>query len=265
MGFSIIELLVAIIIIGILVAVLLPIISNRAEQARIARAQSDIQNIAESMERVSIDTGYYVRLVALNDVLIGDGVAFNRSLPADPVDTVDGLTDYLQTPDFIQFPDDNSLFIDPSTGDFAVTTRTSVIQRLLEGESRYDGGIQWGGPYVNWPKDRNTYDNVVARDGVPDDPWGNDYLFFTRVGLFLEPDGRLVTGGAGVSIRAGGGFNFGGGYPTQVFDRPAIVSLGPNGLPGGGNIGAPITNQRPGDANGDDFGDADDYYRLFGR
>ncbi|HMZ51991.1 MAG TPA: prepilin-type N-terminal cleavage/methylation domain-containing protein, partial [Candidatus Sumerlaeota bacterium] len=68
-GFSIIELLVAIIIIGILVAVLIPVVANRTAQARLARAQSDLKNLGEAEERVGVDTGFYIRLFALNDVL----------------------------------------------------------------------------------------------------------------------------------------------------------------------------------------------------
>ena len=33
----------------------------------------------------------------------------------------------------------------------------------------------WLGPYVNWKRDINHND-------WPDDPWGNDYIFFTRQG-----------------------------------------------------------------------------------
>lgn len=266
-GFSIIELLVAIIIIGILVAVLLPVISSRTEQARLARAQSDLQNLSESMERVGVDTGYYVRLFALNDRLRGDGVAFNRALPADLADRADGITDYLTSvpPDFLRFqgtPTNNSLFIDPETGLYATTTRDSVINRLLSNETIFDGSVAWFGPYINWQKDNNLYDNVVARDGIPDDPWGNDYILFTRRGMVLEPTGEIVDTNVGVQVS--GGFNQGGSYPTEVFDRPCIMSLGPNGLPGAGNA-VVTTNLRPGDTAGDDFGDADDLYHVFGK
>lgn len=73
----------------------------------------------------------------------------------------------------------------------------------------------------------------MARDGIPDDPWGNDYVLFTRRGLVLEPTGQIVDTNVGVQVS--GGFLQGGSYPTQVFDRACIMSLGPNGLPGAGN------------------------------
>lgn len=85
-------------------------------------------------------------------------MAFNRALPADPIDRADGMTDYQLTADFLEFqgsPTTNSLFIDPETGLYANTTRDSVIDRLLSNETIFDGSITWFGPYINWQKDNN--------------------------------------------------------------------------------------------------------------
>lgn len=253
-GFSIIEILVSIIIIGILVTVLLPVVSSRSEQARIARVQQDLQTIGDAQERIAIDMGYYVRLFAVNDVLRGDGVAYNRALPADVTDRADGMTDYqtVVAQTFLQFPTNNSLFIDTRTGGFAGVNRDELIGRLLASESRYDGTVIWNGPYMNFQKDRNRYAGDVARDGVPDDPWGNNYMLFTRAGVFLEPNGTLETG---LAVLTTGGFTAGTAYNAlDVFDRPTVLSLGPNGLPGDGIVGG---------LNGV-FGKDDDYTRPFG-
>ncbi len=252
-GFSIIELLVAIIIIGVLVTVLLPVISGRTEQARVSRVQSDLENLSESMERVAIDTGFYVRLIALDDVLRGDGVPFNRGLPGDPINRADGLTDYLIGQVWYQFPTPNSLFINPATGDFATgVTRVNIINRLLQAETVFDGSMQWGGPYINWQQDENLYDGELGKTGVPTDPWGNDYIFFTRRGMLLEPNGIFIES---AGERTGGGFEQGGQFDTLVFDRPTIVSLGPNGRPGDGS----------GTGREGTFGGGDDFARSFGR
>lgn len=249
-GFSIIELLVSIIIIGILVAVLVPIIASRTEQARQARVQADLQNIGENLERVAVDTGYYVRLFALNDVLVGDGVAFNRGTNTD---RADGLTDYSVSQLFYGFPDaQNNLFIDPRTGLFAVVDRDELIFRFRASESNYDGTVTWNGPYLNWQKDNNLYNSLIAPDGIPDDPWGNNYLLFTREGMIREPQGTIITT---TDPAATGGWNGSGDFDCLVFDRPTVVSVGPNGLPGNGIVG---------NADGE-FGKFDDYTRPFGR
>lgn len=251
-GFSIIELLVAIIIIGILVAVLIPAISNRAEQARQAAVQADLTNLVDAMERAQLDTGYYVRLFALNDFLQGDGVAFNRGFNDD---RIQGLTDYRTTiaQPFIDFPTNNSLFIDPETGDFAVLNRDQFIDRLLVAESRYDGSTSWQGPYINFRRDSNIYNGVKAPDGIPDDPWGNNYLLFTRAGMVIEPAGRVESTVAySPALNA---FVGGSTYDALIFDRPVLLSLGPNGLPGNGITGSPE----------EEFGQGDDFFRTFGR
>lgn len=267
-GFSIIELLVAIIIIGVLVAVLIPVVSSRTEQARIARVNSDLQAIADAMERVENDTGYMVRLFALNDVLQGDGVGYKRDPRVAPIDKADGITDYGNsiTQPYLQFDggSQNGLFIDPRTSEYALnTTRDDVLSRFVANESSYDGSLAWNGPYVNWQKDKNIYtgDTVALRDGVPDDPWGNNYLLFLPIkaingsdqgGLVLEPQGTIVP----TTVRqTGNQFFQGGPFATDVFDRPTIVSLGPNGLPGNGAGGS-------GEGT---FGGGDDYARTFGR
>jgi len=252
-GFSLIELLVAIIIIGILVAVLLPVVSNRTAQARLARAESDIENLSSSMERVAIDTGYYIRLFALNDVLNGDGLPIE-----DANDNFDGITDYVGgTPSsFIQFPTNNSLFIDPGTGDFAAgLNRDDIIARFQANETGFDGTLQWNGPYINWQKDTNNFRGIgfddLQKDGIPDDPWGNNYLFFTRAGMVLEPDGVFAES---ASVRNQGGYDEGGPFDCLIFDRPTILSTGPNGLPGNGQ-----TTSEFGDGN------TDDLVRFFGK
>ena len=73
-GFSIIELLIAIIIIGILVAVIVPRLATRSELARQRAAKSDLEHIRNAEEHAGIDTGYYYRLYVLDDNPRGDGI-----------------------------------------------------------------------------------------------------------------------------------------------------------------------------------------------
>ncbi|CAN5371964.1 hypothetical protein BH09SUM1_BH09SUM1_02040 [soil metagenome] len=253
-GFSIIELLVAIIIIGILVSVLIPVVASRTEHARQARVNSDLENLAENEERAAVDSGYFIRLFALNDVRYGDGIGYNRGHTTDPLDRADGLTDYKTAvaQPFLNFPTTNSLFIDPESGLFANVNRDNLIDRLVAAETTYDGSLAWHGPYITWTKDKNLYASESLRDGVPDDPWGNNYMLFTRQGLVLEPDGILVLN---TSPLPGGGYSNGGTFDCEVFDRATVLSLGPNGLPGNGTTAGTDSN----------FGRGDDYIRQLGK
>jgi prepilin-type N-terminal cleavage/methylation domain-containing protein len=211
-GFSIIELLIAIIIIGILVAIIIPRLATRAEQARIRAAESDLEEIRKAEEHAGIDTGYYYRLYVLDDNRGGDGFGwgdFNR-------DVNDGLGDeplnnYAQNR--------TQIFINYKTGDIYLPLYASNIwSRLIQNETAFN----WNGRYITWHKDSN-------RNDIPDDPWNHDYLFFTPTGLVLEPYGVVIPT---CSIDTNGNVASGGDYNCMIFDRFVVLSLGPNGLPG---------------------------------
>ncbi len=221
-GFSIIELLVAIIIIGLLIAVIVPILSMRSKEAQHAAAMSDMQHIQDAQERAGVDTGFFYRLYVLDDNWAGDGYGLG-----DPLDVQDGLLDegnnrIYQNPKWI--------FVDVKTGEFFSNADTFYDNNI---RAANETAFNWHGRYITWQRDMN-------RNDIGDDPWGNDYLFFTKAGVVLEPDGdirNVYIGKDGLS------------YDAKVFDRPTILSLGPNGLPGSGS--------------GTDFGDDDDLKRQF--
>lgn len=79
-GFTLIELLIAVIIISILVTIIVPVISNRAADARLAAAKSDLEAIANAQSQVALDTGYLTRLHVLDDS--GDPVGTDPAITA---------------------------------------------------------------------------------------------------------------------------------------------------------------------------------------
>lgn len=239
-GFSIIELLVAVIIIGILAAILIPIVGNRSEQARIARAVSDLERIGDALERAAVDTGYYPRIWMLNYTQ-GSNTQnpgpFVRNPGTTIFDTNKGVRDIGPGGYFEGIP--QRVFILPQTGEF-VDPSTQILDRLQNNETEFN----WNGPYMNWQQDNNFRDGFLAPDGMPDDPWGNNYLFFTRRGMVLEPQGEIVQSHT---------FDGMPGPTGQLdrFGRAVVLSLGPNGVPGNGNAGALV-------------GEGDDIVRQFG-
>ena len=90
-GFSIIELLVALIIISILVAMVILVASQRAGEARLRAAEADMRLIGEAEKSAVTDIGFFLRLYVLNDVIGGDDLF--PQLPPDPNDLIDGLQD----------------------------------------------------------------------------------------------------------------------------------------------------------------------------
>lgn len=248
-GFSIIELLIALIIIGILAAILIPLIANRSQKARIAAAESDIERLAVGMDSVAVDTGYYPRLFMLNDssgpdrdgMLQTDGSGYgddtNRQYSnpgGSPV--VQGVNQLFF---FTAYPRVGVL-VDASTG-------SELRSRLTTNETDFN----WNGSYVNWGRDADSTTGLP--DGIPDDPWGNNYLLIVPsgetpgstpqlAGIVIEPDGTVDANPTinGVGVTNGGDF-----------DRPTLVSLGPDGVPGSvGSLG--------------DICTGDDIFREFG-
>ena len=58
-GFTLIEIMVVVVILGILAALIIPKIMSRPEQARLVRAKQDIQAIQEALDLYQLDNGFY--------------------------------------------------------------------------------------------------------------------------------------------------------------------------------------------------------------
>jgi len=242
MGFSIIEVVVAMAIIGILALIFVPVVARRTEEARLRACDSDLEHLAAAEERAATDTGYMYRLYVLDDVIGGDGIT--NTMPS--LDRIDGLRDENLAAAAGRVGFGTNFFINTSTEDFDINNAT-IFQRMTDTRvTQYpESAFGWNGPYINWHVLRDVNDN-----DWPDDPWGNDYLFFTAVGgissvetqfqiaQITMPDGRVLRDAAGIA---------------RWTDRPTILSLGPNGQPGDGTGVAP----------GGNWGQGDDKYRKF--
>lgn len=88
-GFTLVELMLVVIIIGVLVAMVAPRLAGRSEQAKIAAARADINaNLASALDLYEIDNGSYPE--KLDDLMVKPANAPNwkgpylKKKPTDP-------------------------------------------------------------------------------------------------------------------------------------------------------------------------------------
>ncbi len=87
-GFTLIELMIVVVILGLLATAIMPRILNRPEQARRAKAKMDIQAISSALALFKTDTGRFPTT--------GEGLAVLATNPGIPGYSADGYLEKVQ-------------------------------------------------------------------------------------------------------------------------------------------------------------------------
>lgn len=92
-GFTLIEIMVVVVILGILAAIIVPRIVSRPDEARVVKAKQDVLAIESALDLYKLDNGFFPStdqgLQALvtkpsSDPIPGNWRAYLKSLPMDP-------------------------------------------------------------------------------------------------------------------------------------------------------------------------------------
>lgn len=85
-AFTLIELLLVLVILGILAAIVVPKFAGRTEQARVAAAQTQIAQFGTVIDAFEVDTGHYPK--SLNELLAAPADAQNWHGPYLKIDSI---------------------------------------------------------------------------------------------------------------------------------------------------------------------------------
>ena len=83
-GFTLIELMIVVVILGLLATIIMPRILNRPEQARRMKAKIDIRNIESALALFKTDTGRFPTTSEGLEALVSDPGIKGYKVPVDP-------------------------------------------------------------------------------------------------------------------------------------------------------------------------------------
>jgi len=148
-GFTMIEMVVILAVIGVLAAVLAPMITTYVSDARIRRVEADVKAIGSAV------------------------LAFNRDMREWPIWAAGSATKPADTKYDVLSSEDGD---DAATVDTTITFDTSanlesIDDQLITNDPGYNttGVRKWRGPYL---------------EGISEDPWGNKYYVTVK---YLQP------------------------------------------------------------------------------
>ncbi|HOE63817.1 MAG TPA: prepilin-type N-terminal cleavage/methylation domain-containing protein [Candidatus Sumerlaeota bacterium] len=224
-GFTAVEVTMVAAVIAILALIILPLFQKRAEKAKIAAAQDDLQGLAKAEILANADTDWYFRLQDLDNTKLYPGT-----------------------------PDERDVSVPHALWDrFLDVTNREILARRWEGpyiaiqtlsSTKLATALADWDPAFFQQNAQGWYPIPVysgidnGDDNIPKDPWGGPYIFF-----------------------APGETNYGGS--TFRYANAVIYSMGPNGLPGDGSLGVNSGSLVRDSTHPGALGNGDDYKFVF--
>ncbi|GEM_PF-494461 len=240
-GFTAIEITAVATIIAILALLLIPLVQERVEKARLTAAQSDLNQLMKAEMLAYADTSQYFRLQDLDNTADLNEEQMNADLSMPWAYWNHGITK--QTRDRMA-GDGSSVDANGKPeplwkGPYLAFNKALPIQQLLTNSPYFFWGSDGTGGPIYLQGDKDNFD----KDRYPVDPWGSPYIFFGP-GKFNQTYLQSLFPTSGVTaptmwpVLPGTetDFNFG---------NSVIYSMGPDGTPGKAGTLAPGQLQRP--------------------
>jgi prepilin-type N-terminal cleavage/methylation domain-containing protein len=217
-GVTLVELLVVMLILSLLATLATPVFINRVNEARLATARTEVEEIAKAQQLCGLTHGVYVPLQVLDDLPIPEG---GGSAPAG----TDDIDNSAASTIFLINTNASSTSQDGSQANLSNFSTDALAARIYFG---------WKGPFLNANRVFNPGTGGLdfdARFDHPLDPWSNPYRFYAPIGPIGTTSESATTPGDYDDV----GFSNGDivdSPGSDRFDRYAIVSFGPDGVPG---------------------------------
>lgn len=190
-GFTLIEIVVTLAIIGVLAAILTPVVANYIDEARVTRANDEAQTIAKAILNFNKDTGKWPIFTS----------GANITVTSSTFQILTGVGTFPQCS------------VDCGTAAWgATTTKVSALSSALEFNTQsYTtvGKFAWRGPYLT---------------NVGTDPWANAYLVNAGALAFGQSKAAYVlSAGPNAKIETSFGQNIGSGGSAVVIGGDDIA------------------------------------------
>ena len=185
-GFTILETVVVLVIITVLAGILTPILSDLINEARVTRAQLEVQNISRAIKNFNKSTGKWPIFESGANITSSSNIYLVLASPGDTPDATD--SDWLSA----------------DLGDLG-----DILGRNGPGYGT-SGRFAWRGPYVQ---------------ELGADPWGNAYLVnASGLGFGVNQAGFVISAGPDGKIETTFDQNIGSGSSEVAITGDDIVS-----------------------------------------
>lgn len=124
-GFTLVEILIVVVILGILAAIVIPQFSSASQEAKESNLKSNLQAIRSQIQLYNIKEGVYPTAATLSTDMVTDG--YFRSFPANPFVDASVITTIVSSGTTPAYDGTSHWYWNTDTNDFVPNDDQSVV------------------------------------------------------------------------------------------------------------------------------------------